>query len=73
MWPGSQLDGKDRMSSPHSEECSWAHVIEYEAYILGLASIVVGVAYGRVDTKSPIGLILHERQSWMSITWQMIN
>ena len=40
---------------------SWAGVVEYEAYVLGLALVVICVVDGRRDAKPPIGSVLNER------------
>ena len=51
---GSQLDGEDGMSLPHGEEGSWIRVVQHEPYVLGLATIVISIAYGCRDAEPSV-------------------
>ena len=69
----SQWDGKDRVPLSHSEEGSGVGVIQYESHILGFATIVVSVTYGRRNAELPIQSILHERWAWVSESCGVID
>ena len=50
------------MPLPHGEMGTRTGVVQYEAYILGLASIIVGIVYRRGDAEPAVGPIFDKRQ-----------
>ena len=50
----TQSDGEDRVTLSHSEVGTRAGVVQYEPYKFGLSFVVIGVANGRRDAKSPV-------------------
>ena len=54
------------MPFTHSEEGSRIGVVQYEPYVLGLAAVIVSIAYGRHDAEASIRSILYKRGAWVS-------
>ena len=72
-WSCAQLNCEDGVSFPHGEVCTRTGVVEYEAYVLGFAFVVVGVVNRCGDAKPSVGPIFDERRSWMCVSRGIID
>ena len=52
---------------------SWAGVVEYEAYVFGLASIVIRVVDGRGDAEPSVGSIFDERWPRVRVSCRVVD
>ena len=68
----SQFDGKDGMSLSHSEEGSGTRVVQYKLHVLGLAAIVIGIAYGCRNAELSVRPVLYEGWTRVSKSWGTI-
>ena len=69
----SQLDRVSWMSSTHSQERVRVQIVQHELHIFGSPFVVVGVVDRSGDAKPPIGMVLHEWRSRMSISWESVD
>ena len=69
----AQFNHEYWVSFTHGEVGARAGVVEYKAYVFGLALVVVSVINGRRDAKSSIGPIFDERWPWVCVTCGIID
>ena len=69
----AQLDREYGVSFTHGEMGAGTDVVEHEVHVFGLALVIICIANGCGDAKSPVGPVLDKWWSWMCVSRVVVD